>query len=132
MRITAPKILVAEDAYVTGQILRRSLEHEGFEVIIALNGAEALEALEVHQFDLVISDFQMPDINGDELCRRIRASERHASVPIAFCTAKGYEFDTAALSAELDISEVFFKPFSVRAVSAFAHDAIDGCRAIAS
>lgn len=132
MQNPAPKILVVEDAYVVGEILRRSLELDGFDVIVAVNGTDALVALGEQQFDLVISDFQMPDINGDELCRRIRASERHAHVPIAFCTAKGYEFDTEALSAELDISEIFFKPFSVRAVSAFVHNAINGSRAIAS
>ncbi|MCA9075367.1 MAG: response regulator [Planctomycetaceae bacterium] len=132
MQIAAPKILVVEDAYVTGQILRHGLEHEGFDVCVALNGTEALAALDAHRFDLVISDFQMPDINGDELCRRIRASERHGNVPIAFCTAKGYEFDTEAISSELDISEVFFKPFSVRAVSAFAHRVIHGSCAMAS
>ncbi len=132
MRTAVRRILIAEDSHVIGQVLQRNLEQDGFEVIVAHNGAEALEALDTELFDLVISDFQMPDINGDELCRRIRASERHANVPIAFCTAKAYEFDTEELITELDISHVFLKPFSVREVLEFAHTTIERTCAAAS
>ncbi len=131
MSTAARKILIAEDARVIGQVLQRNLEQEGFEVIVAHNGTEALKALESHLFDLVISDYQMPDFNGDELCRRIRASKRHAHVPIAFCTAKAYEFDTEELKSELGLSHVFLKPFSLREVSAFAHATIErSCTAV--
>lgn len=132
MRSNGQKILIAEDAQVIGQVLQRNLEQEGFEVFLARNASEALEALEVQQFDLVISDFQMPDMNGDELCRRIRASEKHARVPIALCTAKALEFDTNELSSELGISRVFQKPFSVREIMTFAHTTIEGACITAS
>ncbi len=125
MSTAAHKILIADDARVVGQVLQRNLEREGFEVIVAHNGSEALDALDAHLFDLVISDYQMPDFNGDELCRRIRASKRHASVPIAFCTAKAYEFDTEELTAELGLSHVFLQPFSLREIAAFAHSTIE-------
>lgn len=132
MQTAARSILIAEDAHVIGQVLQRNLELEGFEVVVAQNGSQALQALDTHQFDLVISDFQMPDINGDELCRRIRASERHANVPIAFCTAKAFEFDNDELITELGISHVFLKPFSVREVLEFAHKSTERTCATAS
>lgn len=125
MQTTARRILIAEDAQVIGQVLQRNLEQEGFEVVVARNGNDALEALSTELFDLVISDFQMPGLNGDELCRHIRASERHANVPIALCTAKAYEFDIDELRAEFGIARVFEKPFSVREVMAFAHTTIE-------
>lgn len=111
-----PSILIAEDNRVMADVLRFNLARSGFSVTVASNGLVAVELLQAGAFDLVISDYQMPGMNGEELCRWMRSDPRYRTVPVLMCSAKGYELDASRLQEELDISRIFYKPFSPRDV----------------
>ena len=112
MTIEQQKILIAEDNQVMADVLRFNLERAGYNVTISCSGREALDCLVKESFDLLVTDYQMPHLNGDELCRQLRQDERHREMKIIMCSAKGYELDIDALQKELDIFQIIFKPFS--------------------
>lgn len=77
------KVLVVEDSKATRTLLASTLEALGaVEVVTAISGFEALKVLPRHQFALIITDINMPDINGLELLSFIRQSERHRATPV--------------------------------------------------
>jgi PAS domain S-box-containing protein len=86
------RALVVEDNMVNQRVARVTLERMGFRVELAANGLEALEALERTQYDFVLMDCQMPEMDGYEATRRIRAG-RHADVRIIAMTANAMEGD---------------------------------------
>lgn len=81
------KILVVEDEIKLAMSLKRGLEEYGFQASVALDGAAARKAVEFSEVNLIIMDVNLPDINGYDLCRDIRA--RHNQVPIIMLTALG-------------------------------------------
>lgn len=112
------RILIVEDDRAIARVLNRNLEREGFVTRVAQDGAEALAALDEAQFDFVLCDYQLPDMTGEEVCRHIRSSKTHADVPMALCTAKAHEVDVAGLIVDLGLTQVFYKPFSLREITA--------------
>lgn len=78
------KILVVEDTISDVIFLKKILEKENYEIIYAENGKDALQLLETHTPDLVILDILLPDIDGFEVCRRIRQNERLVYLPVLF------------------------------------------------
>ncbi len=109
-----PRVLVCDDEpHITCTISLR-LRKSGFEVETAENGLAAWEKIERSAPDLLISDCQMPVMDGLELCRKVRDDYRYASMPIVLLTAKAYELPTKVLQRDLDISAVVSKPFSPR------------------
>ncbi|MCS6922904.1 MAG: response regulator, partial [Fimbriimonadales bacterium] len=93
--LTGLRVLVAEDNYVNQKVIRRQLERWGVQVAIAENGNEVLEWLSRAPFDLVLMDCQMPEMDGYEATRRIRAYEapRGLHIPIIALTANALEGD---------------------------------------
>ncbi|MCX7992519.1 MAG: response regulator [Fimbriimonadales bacterium] len=93
--LTGLRVLVAEDNYVNQKVIRRTLERWGIEVEIAENGREVLEWLSRAPFHLVLMDCQMPDMDGYEATRRIRAYDhaRGLHMPIIALTANALESD---------------------------------------
>jgi len=89
------RVLLAEDNAVNQKLTVRLLEKQGHEVEVAENGREAVEACEVADFDVILMDVQMPEMNGLEATRRIRAKEQsaEASIPIIALTARATEAD---------------------------------------
>lgn len=81
------RILHVEDNFENMLLVRRVLESEGYEVIEASNGREALEFLDSEQIDLALLDINMPDIDGYTLATRIRRTPRFAGMPILAMTA---------------------------------------------
>lgn len=106
------QILIAEDNLVMAHVLQFNLERAGFEVHAAADGALALEAALDDSFDIIITDYQMPRMNGEEFVRQLRTHPEYSSTPVVMCSAKGYEIDTERLERELGIAEVVYKPFS--------------------
>ncbi len=106
------KILVAEDNLALADVMRFNIERAGFEVTVAHNGREAYELTQNVQFDLVLTDHQMPELTGVELCQRLREDERYARTPVIMVTAKGLELDLARLQDELGVTAALAKPFS--------------------
>jgi CheY-like chemotaxis protein len=112
-----PSILIVEDHPVLANVVCFTLRQAGFETSIARNGLDALRLLGEGAFELVVTDFQMPEMNGAELCKRMREQSRWAETPIVLLTAKGMELDLVRFREELGVAEVFFKPFSPRALT---------------
>lgn len=109
-----PRVLICDDEpHITCTISLR-LRKAGFLVETAENGMIAWEMIQRTPPDLLISDCQMPVMDGLELCRKVRDEFRYASMPIVLLTAKAYELPTKVLQRDLDISAVVSKPFSPR------------------
>ena len=113
-------ILVAEDNRVMAQLLAFSLERAGFVVTCTYDGATAAEAARQELFDLVITDYQMSHMSGEELCEAIRTDSMNCEVPIVLCSAKGLEIDSTRMNEVHSLAKVFHKPFSPGEVVAFA------------
>ena len=105
------RILVVDDEMYIVNILDFTLAGEGWEVVSANNGEDALRTLLKFEPDLVILDVMMPRMDGVEVCRAIKAREESASTPVIMLTAKDREKDKDdALEAGADL--YLTKPFS--------------------
>jgi DNA-binding response OmpR family regulator len=104
------RILLADDEQSILTLLSYPLRQDGYDVVRASSGAEALERFAESEFDLVVLDVMMPSVDGLEVCRRMRAS---SSVPIIMLTAKTEEIDKV-LGLELGADDYITKPFSIR------------------
>jgi DNA-binding response OmpR family regulator len=107
---TAPRILLVDDELSVQKLLAYPLRKEGYDVIPALDGREALERLRDNNFDLVVLDVMLPRMDGFDVCRAIRS---RSTVPIIMLTAKTEETDKV-LGLELGADDYITKPFSVR------------------
>ncbi len=110
------RILVAEDNAALATVVRFNLERAGFAVTVAPNGLKAWEAAQEHEFDLVVTDFQMPHMTGGELAANLRGHERYQTTPIIMLTAKGLELELTNIREELGITATFAKPFSPKEI----------------
>ena len=80
-------ILLAEDSIATRTQEKRILEGAGYEVITAVDGVDALNKLKTHSFDAVVSDIQMPNLDGFSLTAKIRENKNYAELPIILVTS---------------------------------------------
>ncbi len=103
-------ILLVDDEESLQKLLTFPLEREGFRVIPAHDGEEALDRFARERVDLVVLDVMLPKLDGLEVCRRLRAT---SSVPILMLTARDDELDKV-LGLELGADDYMTKPFSVR------------------
>ncbi|MDQ2984658.1 MAG: response regulator transcription factor [Actinomycetota bacterium] len=103
-------ILLVDDEDSIQQLLTYPLERDGFRVVPARDGAEALERFAQENFDLVVLDVMLPKLDGLEVCKRLRAE---STVPIIMLTARGEELDKV-LGLELGADDYITKPFSIR------------------
>ncbi len=111
------KILVVDDEEDILELLEYNLSRDGFTVVRAASGEQALASARESPPDLVLLDLMLPGINGLDLCKRFRADERLAAVPIIIVSAKGEEADVVA-GLELGADDYVTKPFSVRTLLA--------------
>jgi DNA-binding response OmpR family regulator len=109
------KVLVAEDNPLTLGGLTEVLQSEGYQVLQAASAVAALELFETQMPDFVCLDIMMPEINGYDLCRRMRAAR--PETPIVFITAKSEEMDKV-LGLELGADDFIVKPFGLKEVVA--------------
>lgn len=105
------EILIAEDSATQAEHLRYILEKCGFKVWTVVNGKEALEFLNKQQPDIVITDIVMPEIDGYEVCRRLRENVVLKDIPVIFVTALN-EVDNETRGFELGAVEYITKPFN--------------------
>ena len=108
------KILVVDDERGLVRIIRLNLEHDGFEVVEANNGAQAIDKLRTALPDLVLLDVMMPDLDGFTVLKTIREV---GSTPVIMLTAKGEE-DDRVKGLELGADDYVTKPFSPRELGA--------------
>jgi len=97
-----------------GNVIGFNLRKAGLEVVHVVAGDMAWKLLQQRGFDLLVTDFQMPGMNGGELCERIRAEPSLKALPIILLTGKGLEIDTRYYRETLRVSAVLAKPFSPR------------------
>jgi CheY-like chemotaxis protein len=116
MTLVPARILIAEDNRVMSEVMRFNLQRAGFEVETVLNGRRAWERLQEQPYSILLTDHQMPEMAGDELCRQLRQSSLNQDIPVIMISAKGYELDVDMLYSELRISKILFKPFSPRQI----------------
>ncbi|PSL44070.1 two-component system alkaline phosphatase synthesis response regulator PhoP [Salsuginibacillus halophilus] len=109
------QLLVVDDEASIVTLLTYNLEQAGYKVDSASTGREALQRAETNAYDLIILDLMIPDIDGWEVCRRIR--QHHRFIPILMLTAKDDEFDKV-LGLEMGADDYMTKPFSPREVVA--------------
>ena len=107
------RITIVEDEADIVELIRYNLKKEGFEVDSFERGREALEALRRSPADLVLLDIMLPDEDGFEICKKMRADDRLRGMPVIFLTAKGEEIDRV-LGLELGADDYVVKPYSPR------------------
>ena len=110
MSDAAARLLLVEDEPSLIETVRYALEREGFVVVVARDGREALDRFAEQPPDLIILDLMLPAVSGLDVCRKIRES---STVPIVMVTAKDSEADKVA-GLELGADDYVTKPFSVR------------------
>jgi two-component system, OmpR family, response regulator len=103
-------ILLVDDEASVRKVLTFPLERDGYIVVQASDGEEALERFERQPVDLVVLDIMLPKLDGLEVCRRLRA---HSTVPIIMLTARDDELDKV-VGLELGADDYITKPFSIR------------------
>jgi DNA-binding response OmpR family regulator len=103
-------ILLVDDEDAVQKLLAYPLERDGFRVIQARDGEEALERFQHERVDLVVLDLMLPKLDGLEVCKRLRSS---SAVPIIMLTARDDELDKV-LGLELGADDYITKPFSIR------------------
>src|SRR6478672_9148306 len=107
----APRILLADDEQSIQALLSYPLRKDGYEVVQASDGREALQRFSEASFDLLVLDVMMPKLDGFEVCRRVRA---RSSVPIIMLTAKAEEVADRVLGLELGADDYIIKTCSMR------------------
>jgi two-component system, OmpR family, response regulator len=104
------RILLVDDEQAVQTLLTYPLRKEGYEVVGAMDGQEALDRFSEERFDLVVLDIMLPKLDGIEVCRRLRT---RSQVPIIMLTAKGDE-NAKVAGLEMGADDYITKPFSVR------------------
>lgn len=110
--MTKQKILIVDDEIHILELLRYNLETNGFDVIQAENGEEALDLISSEMIDGVILDLMLPGIDGIEVLRKVRKSDK-SNLPIIMLTAKNEEID-AVIGLEMGADDYIGKPFRTR------------------
>ena len=110
----ARTLLVVDDEPTLRETLAYNLEHDGYRVVTAADGREALERFRAERPDLVVLDLMLPELSGVEVCRIIR---QESDVPILMLTAKDSEVDKV-VGLEVGADDYVTKPFSLRELQA--------------
>lgn len=105
------KILVAEDERDIRELINFTLRLNGYEVVLASDGEEALELALKEYPDLVLLDIRMPRMNGYEVCQLIKGNEATKHIPVVFLTAKGQESEVEQ-GLNAGATDYILKPFS--------------------
>ena len=108
------KVLIVEDETKLARFVELELKHEGYEVFVANDGRSGIESYFEHEPDIILLDLMLPQLNGIEVCRRIR---KESNVPIIMLTAREDEVDKV-LGLELGADDYITKPYSMRELTA--------------
>lgn len=107
------KVLVVDDEIHIVQVVAIKLRNNGFEVLTAENGQQALEIATAQKPDIIVTDFQMPVMTGMELIKELRKRSDTSGIGIIMLTARGFSIDDEQKD-HLNISACLSKPFSPR------------------
>ena len=109
-----PRILVVDDEPDICQMIRRYAEHDGYETVGVSDGTEAVAICQKEDFDIIIMDVMMPDMDGYAACRKIRESK---DIPVLMLSARGEEYDKL-FGFEVGVDDYVTKPFSPKELMA--------------
>ena len=107
-----PCVLVVEDEGAQREVLRYNLEAEGFTVVLAENGDEAMLLVQEEQPDLILLDWMMPHVSGLEVCRRLKLRPETRNIPVIMLSARSEEVDKVR-GLETGADDYVVKPYSV-------------------
>lgn len=106
-----PKIVIAEDERDILELIRFVLEFNGFDVVTADNGEEAVRKVLAERPDLVLLDVRMPRMTGHQACQALKANAKTRCIPVVFLSARGQEADVR-YGLSLGAADYILKPFS--------------------
>ena len=112
MSQSKPCVLVVEDEGAQREVLKYNLEAEGFAVVMAENGDEAMLMVAEEQPDLIVLDWMLPNVSGIEVCRRVKANPETRNIPIIMLSARSEETDRVR-GLETGADDYVVKPYSV-------------------
>jgi diguanylate cyclase (GGDEF)-like protein len=104
------RVLIVDDNEDNLLLFQEYLEDNGFETVLAEGGQEALDYLEDNMVDVIVLDVQMPEMDGFEMCRRVKNQERTKDIPVIFVTAKFQDVDHVATGLYLGANDYLYKP----------------------
>ncbi|MCY6959450.1 response regulator transcription factor [Clostridium brassicae] len=107
------KILIVDDEIHIQELIKFNLENNGYEVLCASDGIEALKTAKKYMPQLILLDVMLPGMDGYDVCKEIRKDNTISNIPIIMITAKGEELDKI-LGLELGADDYIIKPFSIR------------------
>lgn len=125
------KILICDDEIHIVRALQFKLSKAGYDVSCAADGEAAWQAIERDPPDLLITDFQMPRLNGLELIERVRQQSATCDLPVIVLSAKGFELSGQDLTQRYGVLAVIDKPFSPREVLRLVESAVGQTTAMA-
>jgi two-component system alkaline phosphatase synthesis response regulator PhoP len=111
------KILVVDDEEHILELIRFNLENNGYKVVLASNGVDAVKLAKAESPELILLDLMLPGMDGYDVCKEIRRDNNISNIPIIMITAKGEELDKI-LGLELGADDYITKPFSIRELMA--------------
>jgi two-component system phosphate regulon response regulator PhoB len=115
--VVTPYVLVAEDEDALATLLQYNLDKEGYRVVVASDGEEALVLVDEQLPDLILLDWMLPKVSGIEVCRRLRSRNETRNVPILMLTARGEESDRIR-GLDTGADDYVVKPFSMTELTA--------------
>ncbi len=107
----AKKIMVVDDEKNLIELVKVVMEQEGYEVITAMNGEDALEKLRTEKPDLILLDMMMPGMSGREVCDKIRSDPKTKDMKIAFLTVAKFSEAGKGVLKEMGVLDYITKPF---------------------
>ncbi len=120
-----PKVLLCDDDFMNRKVASKILRKEGFVVIEATNGQEALELLSAHTVDLILMDLMMPLMNGYDAIRHIKANLRLAGIPLIIISALS-DTDAVKEGMRLGADAYLSKPYNIDAFRLCIADTVHG------
>ena len=115
MQIKKRAILVVEDEEAIREVLRRALQGEGYHVICAADGKEALALIQENRPEMILLDLMLPEMDGTEVCRRVREDPVLGTIPIMMITGKD-TFGDLEQGLALGADDYVVKPFDIREI----------------
>ncbi|MGP8319389.1 MAG: response regulator transcription factor [Methanosarcinaceae archaeon] len=114
---TRQKILIVDDELDALIALKRALEADNYHVVEASNGLNAIEKVKAEKPDIVLLDLMMPEIDGIEVCKRLKSDSKYKHIPIIMLTAKG-DINDKIEGIEIGADDYVTKPFNLNELKA--------------
>jgi len=108
------RVLLCDDEIHILRAAEIKFRHAGYEVLLASDGEEAWQRILADQPDILVTDYQMPRVDGLELVRRLRSNPDTKHLPVLMLTAKGFELRAEELASQWNVRGLMAKPFSPR------------------